>query len=67
MKPVFAKNSSHGHTAQTQQGPGDTWIAVGRKGDRGSEVNSNDRRQDCTDAHCQLPALQWTAGGGGPW
>lgn len=27
MEPVFAKSSSHGHAAQTQQGPRDTWNA----------------------------------------
>lgn len=27
MESVFAKRSSHGHAAQIQQGPGDTWNA----------------------------------------
>lgn len=27
MEPVFAKSSSHGHAAQTQQGPRDAWNA----------------------------------------
>lgn len=32
MESVFAESSSHGHAAQVQQGPGDTWSAVGEGG-----------------------------------
>lgn len=38
MEPVFAKSSSHGHTAQTQQGPRDTWSAR-EEGRRRKEVS----------------------------
>lgn len=33
MESVLAKSSSHGHTTQIQQSPGDTWEAMGRNGE----------------------------------
>lgn len=59
MESVFAKSSSHGHTAQIQQGPGDTWNAVGRKGDRGREVNLWLAKTN--SQNCRLPSVQWRA------
>lgn len=61
MEPVFAKSSSHGHTAQGQQGPRDTWGAGG-EGDEERLVPSRLRsdgavtgRSTCTHAPCQRP------------
>lgn len=34
MESVLAKSSSHSHTAQIQQSPGDTWEAMGRNGEK---------------------------------
>lgn len=62
MESVLAKSSSHGHTAQIQQSPGDTWEAMGRNGEKEERLipllTLRSKGWLCltgTDAHCQLP------------
>ena len=70
MQSVFAESSSHGHAAQVQQGPGDTWTPGGwgekerQRWGINSPPNSEDPRPAVTDRHnstealCQLPGFR---------
>lgn len=61
MESVFAKSSSHSHPAQVQQGPGDTWNAMGERDREGGRLipllslktEGWLRLTERTDAHCQ--------------
>lgn len=54
MQAVLAQRSPHGHAAQVQQGPGDTW----RPGGRREGVNASPEREEPAQGPLQRPTFK---------